>query len=207
MSDVQIGSNDQIADSSAPTSSLGKFKPLRIWPPLLLLIAMAVLCLIPRVMEGASVALLMTAAMGPVLCGILIMLWWLLLSRATWKERCVGLLGAGVALVVTALLMDKSMLMPGILLLTIPMGTAAFALGAILYSRVLSFKRTVVAVLLAACGFGFSDLLRSDGMWGEFASLDLSWRWQSSHEQQMLQQRAGQPLSDRAELSSDEADQ
>jgi outer membrane protein assembly factor BamB len=205
MSDVQVESNEQVANAPAPTPQ-GRYKPLRAWPPLLLLIGMVVLWLIPRVFEEASLAWQMASAMGPGICGILIMLWWLLVSRATLLERGAGLLGAGAALAVTMLLLHKSMLMPGVPLLTIPMGTAAFGLGAILFSRALSFKRTTAAVLLAVCGFGFSDLLRSDGMWGEFAALELHWRWQSSHEERMLAQREDQPARDPAELSSEEAE-
>ena len=47
------------------------------------------------------------------------------------------------------------------MVLTIPMGTAAFAIAAILYGRMLSFRRTMIAILLAGCGFGFSTLLGS----------------------------------------------
>ena len=206
MSDAQIESNDQTADASAGRAR-GRFKPLRIWPPSLLLIGMVVLWPIPRVIEDAPEALLITAAVGPGLCGILIMLWWLLLSRARALERCAGFLGAGVALAVTVLLIDKTMLMPGTLLITIPMGTAAFAIGAILFSGELSFKRTLVAVLLAVCGFGFSDLLRSAGMWGEFSSLDLNWRWQASPEERLLAELEDQPEFERAEFTRDEADQ
>lgn len=205
MSDAQIESNEQTADPSAPRV-FGKFKPLRIWPPLLLLIGMVAAWLSPRVIEDAPLALLVTAAMGPALCGILIMLWWLLLSRATALERCAGFVGAGVAFTVAVLLIDMSMLMPGTLLVTIPMGTAAFAIGAVLFSGVLSFRRTLAIVLLAACGFGFSDLLRSDGMWGEYSALDLNWRWRSSHEERMLAHREDQQELERAELSHDEAD-
>ena len=206
MSDAQIDSNEQTADPSSPTTR-GKFKPLRIWPPLLLLVAMVVLWLIPRMVEDAPEGLLFAAAIGPGLCGILIILWWLLFSRATALERCAGLFGAGAALAVTVLLIDKTMLMPGTPLITVPMGTAAFGIGAILFSRVLSFRRTIVIVLLAVCGFGFSDLLRSDGMWGEFAMLDLSWRWQASHEEQLLALRENQAQGEQAQLSSEEANQ
>ncbi len=203
MNDIPTRSNDQTADSSLS----GHFKLLRIWPPLLLLVVMVVMWFIPRVFGDLSVALQITTAVGLPVCGILIMLWWLLLSRATMKERFVGFLGAGIAFYVAWLLIDPSMEMPGMLLFTIPMGTAAFAIGAILFSRSLSFKRTVAAVLLAACGFGFSDLLRSEGMWGEMIAIEVDWRWQLSHEDQMLAQRKDQPVLEHVELSAEEADQ
>jgi outer membrane protein assembly factor BamB len=205
MSDIQTGLKEQTADASAPTAS-GRFKPLRIWPPLLLLVGMVVTWLLPRVVEDAPAGLWMSAVFGPAVCGILVMLWWLLFSRATALERFAGILGTGVVVAVTLSLIDKSMLGPGIMILTIPMGTAAFAIGAILFGRVLSFKRTVVAVLLAACGFGFSDLLRSEGMWGDFV-LGWDWRWQPSPEERMLAWRKNQPATERAEFAADDTDQ
>ena len=51
-------------------------------------------------------------------------------------------------------------------------------------SRVLSIKRTVTAVLLAACGFASSNLFRTDGMWGNFA-IALHWRWTPTSEEQL----------------------
>jgi len=99
-----------------------------------------------------------------------------------------------------------SMGVPGIIFFTIPIGTAAFAIGAILLSKALSFKRTLTAVLLAVCGFGFTALLRSDGMWGELGALELNWRWNPSQEEQMLARREDQPEPERAELATDEAD-
>lgn len=203
MSDVPI---DQATDSPALTLA-GKFKPLRIWVPLLLVAVTAVLWLIPRLIADAGVGWQIVSVVSPAACGILIMLWWLLLSRATWQERIVGLLGVGVAFALTLQLLDKSMSPAGVLILTIPLGTAGFAIGAILFSNVLSFKRTVVAILLAVCGFGFSALLRSGGMWGEFGALDLHWRWNPSHEEQMLARRQDQPQGERAELTSQDAEQ
>ena len=81
---------------------------------------------------------------------------------------------------------------PGVMVLTIPMGTAAFAIAAILYGRMLSFRRTMIAILLAGCGFEFSTLLKSDGLWGDFA-VDLKWRWKESSESQVLANRNQQP--------------
>jgi len=203
MSDVQTEPDAQSPDSSADENS-NQFKPLRIWPPKLLIVIAAVLWLIPRFYQDASVGLQIVGVVGLPLCGILILLWWILFSRATAKERVVGFLGVGLAFALAYLVIDKSMIGPGVLLVTIPMGMTAFTVGAILFSRVLSFKRTLVAVLLAACSFGFSDLLRSEGMWGEGAALELHWRWQLTHEQQMLAKNEDQNPIGLADISSDD---
>jgi len=139
MSDVQTEPDTQSSDSSA-TKNSSQFKPLRIWPPLLLVTITAVMWLIPRIYQDASVGLQMAGVLCLPLCGILILLWWILFSRATAKERVVGFLGVGISFAMALLLIDKSMIPPGVLLTTIPMGMAAFTVGAILFSRVLSFK-------------------------------------------------------------------
>ena len=171
------------------------FRPLRVWPAVLLLLGMLVARWLPTLIQDGPANLWMSAAFGPALCGILILLWWLVASRATWRERLIGLLGIVVAIVATLALADKSMIGPTITVLTIPMGMAAFAIGAILCGRMLSFKRTVVALLLAACGFGCSALLRNEGVWGNFA-LGLQWRWVPSAEQQMLAEQGDRSVAD-----------
>lgn len=126
--------------------------------------------------------------MGPALLGLVIMFWWLTFSRATMAERIVGFVGTVLVGWLVIAISDKSMLGPAIMMITIPMGTAAFAIGAFLFRQNLSFKRTLIAILLAACGFGFTGFLRSEGMWGHGA-LDLFWRWDTSAEENMLAKR------------------
>ena len=174
------------------------FRPLRVWPAVFLLAVMVIARLIPRLVDDGPANLWMSAAFGPIICGLLIVVWWLLLSRATWKERIAGLAGIAGTAAVTLFAMDKSMLGPGVMVLTIPMGTAAFGLAAIIFGRTLSFRRTMLAILLAGIGFGFSVLLKSDGMWGDFA-IDLNWRWKESREDQILAKQ-GQQLT--AKLSA-----
>ena len=174
------------------------FRPLRVWPAVFLLAVMVIARLIPRLVDDGPANLWMSAAFGPIICGLLIVVWWLLISRATWKERIAGLAGIAGTAAVTLFAMDKSMLGPGVMVLTIPMGTAAFGLAAIIFGRTLSFRRTMLAILLAGIGFGFSVLLKSDGMWGDFA-IDLHWRWKESREDQILAKQ-GQQLT--AKLSA-----
>ncbi len=122
--------------------------------------------------------------LGPLLMSLLIVMWWLIASRARWFERILGLVGISLAGGISVALLDKTMIGPAIMVLLIPLGTALFGIGAIIFSRSLSIKRTVIALVLAACGFGSTTLLRSDGMWGNFA-MGLNWRWTPNSEEQM----------------------
>lgn len=157
------------------------WRPLRIWPPAILLLGMIVFRLLPSMIEDAPANIWMSAAFGPALCGLLILIWWVAASRATMLERISGFAVILFALFLTLLLMDSTMRGPAVTVLTIPCGMAAFAIGAILFHRMLSFRRTVIALLMASLGFGVSTLFRTDGMWGNFA-LGLHPRWLPSSE-------------------------
>ena len=84
---------------------------------------------IPTLWENGPENTWMFAAFGPALCGIAILLWWLLVSRATWQERLIGFGGAIAAFAITFFLVDESFRGPAMLILTIPVGTALFGLG------------------------------------------------------------------------------
>ena len=131
----------------------------------------------------------MASAFGPFLIGLLVMGWWLCLSRARWIERLVGLLGFIVALVLVSFICHPSMNGPLFIVMTIPMAIAAFAVGLLVFSRRLSFQRTLIAIVLAFFGAGFTALLKSDGVWGNFA-FGMDWRWTKDSEERFLAKRS-----------------
>ncbi|PHQ33250.1 outer membrane protein assembly factor BamB family protein [Rhodopirellula bahusiensis] len=211
MSDAELESIEKAAEDSASEPSTtervaNELSPLRVWPAVVLLVLMAIARFVPPTIEDAPLILMMVAVIGPVVLGALILLWWLTFSRASLKERLVGFFGALLIALGCILSLDKTMIGPGIMMVTVPLGTAAFGIGAVLLSRWLSFNRTIVALLLALCGFGYSTLLRSEGMWGHFA-LDLHWRWEPTAEELMLADRADAPTSDAAISSDAEMDE
>ncbi|MEP1644807.1 PQQ-binding-like beta-propeller repeat protein [Rhodopirellula bahusiensis] len=211
MSDAELESIEKAAEDSASEPSTTErvakeLSPLRVWPAVVLLVLMAIARFVPPTIEDAPLILMMVAVIGPVVLGALILLWWLTFSRASLKERLVGFFGALLIALGCILSLDKTMIGPGIMMVTVPLGTAAFGIGVVLLSRWLSFNRTIVALLLALCGFGYSTLLRSEGMWGHFA-LDLHWRWEPTAEELMLADRADAPTSDAAISSDAEMDE
>ncbi|MFK7768557.1 MAG: PQQ-binding-like beta-propeller repeat protein [Mariniblastus sp.] len=189
-----MSSDTNKPSSNAAHSAKQSYKPLRTWPALLLVIAMMVVRTLPNLIQDGPAWLWMVAAFGPMLCGLLILVWWLFASRARWQERLVGFLGVVGALVVIEMIVDPSMIGPATMMITIPMGTALFATAAILLPNLLSFKRTWIAIILATIGFGFSGLLRNDGMWGDFTPA-LSWRFTPSAESKLLANNAGKTVT------------
>ncbi|MEZ6034785.1 MAG: PQQ-binding-like beta-propeller repeat protein [Planctomycetaceae bacterium] len=205
MSDEGSGTGVEEVQSTAPKQT-GWFRPLRVWPVVVLLAGMGIARVIPSLVDDGPPNLWMSAAFGPILCGLLIMVWWLALSRATWKEKFAGIVGVVGIAAITLLAIDKSMRGPAVMVLTIPMGTAAFGIAAILFGRILSFRRTLLAILFAGMGFGFSALLKSDGMWGNFA-VDLDWRWTHSPEDQILARQNQPPAANRVVFDRSDIEQ
>src|SRR4030095_9032874 len=123
--------NDQSTKGGAAVTDSRAFRALRIWPAALLVGLMLVARFVPSLLAGGLSAHWMIAAFGPLLCCLLMLIWWVAMSRATWKERLCGLLGIVAALVLTLLLVDPTMRGPGTTYLTLPMGMVAFALAAI----------------------------------------------------------------------------
>ncbi|WP_459555978.1 PQQ-binding-like beta-propeller repeat protein [Lacunimicrobium album] len=172
--------------SSQPTQEriMGRYRPLRVWPAIILLVGMIITRNLPAWWENGPTNLWASAAFGPALCGIFVLLWWLTASRATWQERLGGFLAVIVAFIASLVLMHPSMHGVAVMVLAIPIGMAAFAVGAAVMSRTLSYKRTIFACLMATVGFSSMTLFKASGMWGNFA-VDLTSRFSETSEEQI----------------------
>lgn len=179
-------SADTATEQTEPTTHSSTFRPLRVWPVVLLLAVMGVAKVLAQVIENGPPQIWMVSAFGPLLVSLVIMLfWWLGMSRASWSERLLGFVGVLVAFGITVAFAHSSMRGPALMMLTIPMGVAAFAIGTVFFRSGATQRRTYVALGLASAGFLFSTLLRNDGMWGNF-DLALDWRWNPSVEEQLV---------------------
>ena len=178
-------SDGGVSGGSAPAA---KFRTLRVWPALLLVVLMVMARFGPAYMEGGASENWMIAVFGPLLCCVFLLIWWLAASRATWKERVFGFLGVIAGLVVTLALVHPTMRGPGTTYLTAPMGMFLFALSAACFARRAPVVRTGFAVLLAFAGFGYSILLRNEGMTGDYV-MDTHWRWTTTAEATLLAAR------------------
>jgi outer membrane protein assembly factor BamB len=161
------------------------YQPLRVWPALLFLILMVAARFGPGLVEGGGSKYWMVAMFGPILCCLLLFIWWLAASRANWRERVFGavvLLG-GAALMVA--LADPTMRGAATSYLTLPSGFALFAVMAFLLGRRRPIVRTPLMVMAAIGGFAVSTLLRNEGMTGDYA-FTLRWRWTPTQEEALL---------------------
>jgi outer membrane protein assembly factor BamB len=184
---------ETVSAGSVPrgSASAAKFRTLRVWPALLLVVLMVMARFGPAYMEGGQSDNWMIAVFGPLLCCVLILIWWLAASRATWKERVFGFLGVIAGLAVTLALVHPTMRGPGTTYLTAPMGMLLFALSAAWLAKRRPVVRTGFAVLLALVGFSYSILLRNEGMTGEYV-MDTHWRWTTTAEAMLLAARSSE---------------
>lgn len=164
------------------SDGVARWRPLRIWIPIVLVPLMAVMRFVPSLVPNAPSMIWMVASFGPFLIGLLVMLWWVLASRARWFERVLGVLGLVGGLTLEQAICDPSMRGPLFVVMTIPMAIATFAIGGILFGRTLSLRRTWLAVGLALLATAYSALVRTDGVWGDF-SFGVDWRWKPTAEQ------------------------
>ena len=119
---------------TAPPESNPPVKPsdlraLRVWPAVLLVALILVTRFVPTFLEGGLAKYWMSAMLGPMVCCLLLVIWWLAASRATWKERVFGFLGLAAAFALTMALVEPLMRGPGTIYVTLPMGMTAFAVN------------------------------------------------------------------------------
>src|SRR5688572_24127933 len=167
-------------------------KPLRLWPALVII-----------VLQIAGVALAPVLSEDPMLIGIgtvvggavLILLWWLLFSRAPWLER----IGAVVLMVPLALITkrvaDISIAGAGqgflVYIMTAPLLAFALVVWAASTRRLNTGARraVLVAILVIACAPIL--LIRTDGVGGPNP---FHWRWTPTAEEILLAQAKDEPM-------------
>ena len=173
---------------------------LRWWPAALLLVAMVLLRKLPDTMDAPSLPIFMLGFMGPAALAILILLWWLFASRASWKEKGIGFVAVAFIGVVACSLSHFTILQGmGIVIFVIPVGVAAFALPLILLANQPSL-RLPAAIVGAAMGFGYWDLLQSEGVNGKFVA-NFKWRWEPTAEENYLKSLASKRTSNALETN------
>lgn len=173
---------------------------LRWWPAAVLLVVMAGMKLMLSVLEAPPIPVIMIAFMGPAAVSVIILLWWLFASRASVKEKLIGLGGTVCAAIVTALCLHYSMKDMSFALYVLPTGSALFALSLVLLAN-RPKVRLPVALLAATFGFGIWELVQMHGVTGKF-NPEFSWRWSPTAEQEYLKSLAEKKPDSKTESDS-----
>jgi outer membrane protein assembly factor BamB len=176
---------DMTTEPTKVSTAVAEPRSLRIWPALVLLVLFAVTKAIPYFVTEMSRGLFMFGVFGPVVCGLGIFVWWIFASGATTRERWLGPLLVILVIGASALSMDKSISGMGFLFFVVPTGVAALGLALVGLAWARPTVRLWGAVLAAVIGFGGWELMRNDGVWGDFKT-SLHWRWEPTAEDKYL---------------------
>jgi outer membrane protein assembly factor BamB len=164
-------------------------KPLRVWPGA---IAAVLLCLLWIVLPVVEPDAITYSAFGALACALVIVVWWLLFSRARWFERIAAIVLIIVALYVTTPFLHVSIrtAMNGRMfpIYAIFVVTPALVAWAVVTRRLSDRVRRVslVATILVSCGV--FALMRTDGI--KNYTSELAWRWTKTPEERLLAQGA-----------------
>ena len=166
-------------------------RPLRLWPGVVLVaLQWLVGYVLPIFMPEAGAV----SAMGALLCGVLIVVWWAFFSRAPGDERWGAVLLMVVGLVATRSILHESIRGGRHGLPVLPLRGARSCASPSLsgrWSAVASPTGTrraaMVATILLACGVW--TLVRTGGVTGS-GDWDFAWRWSKTPEDRLLA-RAG----------------
>jgi outer membrane protein assembly factor BamB len=136
--------------------------------------------------------------LGALICGLAIVVWWVLFSRAPWPDRLGAIVFMVVAVFATSRVVHQSIAnaMMGKMLPVFAIPVMSLALvAAVAAGRRLSsgFRRAlIVAAILLACGVFM--VLRTGGISGE-ANSDFHWRWSKTPEERLLAQTGDEPTT------------
>ena len=168
-------------------------KPLRLWPGVTAAVLLVLVGFVMPIFVPAYAGLGMILA---VLCALIVILWWLLFSRARWYER----LGA-IVLMIAATFAEKYVVHPSIAgggmgymayLLAIPTLSVALVAWAAVSRRLAPGARGAAVVLAVVLGCLPWMLLRTGGITADGRS-DLHWRWSMTPEERLLAQADEEP--------------
>jgi outer membrane protein assembly factor BamB len=185
MSDVSSqAAGDYLPFESAPPLAAETERDIRLWPAAFLILAQTALIFVPPLVSPGTMMQFMLRFYAPMVCGVLLLLWWMFASRVSWTDRCLGLGTFAAAVVGTAFLCHPSFRF-GLLLYSLPIITSAWVVWLVVSIPLAWPLRLggVVAVFLAV-GAG-STLVRMAGVTGAF-SPEVHWRWTPTPEEEFL---------------------
>jgi len=156
-----------------------------LWPGILVAVLMVLFkFVLPLIGADAPPVALLGGLVG----GLLVFVWWLVFSRASWFERLGALVLSAVALFVTSRFLHQSirggdgLLFP---VLALPALGLAFVAWAVASHRLSDKVRRVAMVATILIASGAWTLLRIGGIRGDGTS-ELHWRWTRSPEERLL---------------------
>lgn len=170
-------------------------KPIRVWPGVIAVVLQWIgWFVVPAIFPQAPIVALLSGVIG----GLVILLWWLLFSRAPWIERIVALVLIVLALIGTKRLVHESIAGGAMGMLLFVLAIPVFSMGLVLWAVVSrhfsTAKRRLAFVPMIVLCCGVFMVVRTGGLTAEFDN-DLHWRWSKTPEQRLLAQTSDETIT------------
>jgi outer membrane protein assembly factor BamB len=188
MSDPSTQFRHGLPDSPAPAIDIAaparaEVEPAvrpRLWPGVALVAILWAVVALPERLPGVKGTPLQLAIMfmGAAGVGVAVGLWWLLFSRVHWTDRLLIPLFIGTSGLAAVALADKTFLLMGYgpVVRGMPLAVTAFVLWLVATPGLEWPVRRLGAMVAILLGWGYCDLLRLDGVWGDFET-QITYRW------------------------------
>jgi len=167
--------------------------PLRLWPGVVLAMAIVLAYVLVVTRQFALYGM-----MGAAGCALLLLLWWLLFSRARWYERVGAIVVIAAATFAQRYFVDPSIAGGAMnnlsYILAIPTLSAALVAWAWVGRRLSATGRIVAVLPAVVLGCLPYMLVRTGGVSGNGAS-DMHWRWSMTPEDRLLAQAKDEPVA------------
>ena len=194
MSDVisQVQPNLPPSAGPAPSAAVPQTGPVasprpRVWPAAVVVALMWIVIETPRWLELPAFAVFMAQFLAPLAAALLIVVWWLALSRLRWRDRFLGLGACALAGVVSWLLTALQGM--AFLMFALPWVATAWVLwmlGTPFLNWPVRFAGLIAALVLTWAAF---PLFRFDGVDGNMQA-SFHWRWSPTAEDALLAELA-----------------
>jgi outer membrane protein assembly factor BamB len=163
-------------------------KPIRVWPGVIAVVLQWLgWFVVPVIFPQAALVALLSGVLG----GLIVLLWWLLFSRAPWIERLGAIVLIVFAVIGTKRLVHESIAGGAMGMLLYVLAIPVFSMGLVLWAVVTrhfsTAKRRLAFVPMILIGCGAFMVIRTGGLTAEFDN-DLHWRWSKTPEQALLTQ-------------------
>jgi outer membrane protein assembly factor BamB len=161
--------------------------PLRVWPAILFSTAQIIgLFIVPALWPGSGIVGILSSVIGT----LLIACWWLFFSRATIKEKLINAAIVAVFIALTPFILHESIATSMMGMMFTFYGIPLFGLAITIWAAAFSQKEGVQRTFaLVGCLF-VAALIAGSVKTGGFDSdirHDFSFRWQTTHEQQVAE--------------------
>jgi outer membrane protein assembly factor BamB len=176
-------------------SSAAPRRPLRLWPGVLASALGSFSWFVLPILAPGRSGEALVAGLG---FGVVVILWWLLASRAPWSERFAALVVAAGAVAIAPRFAHPSITfgMMGYMpfVYAVPVVTLALVVWTVLARGRVGAARWMSMVVVLLVAAGTLTLVRTNGITGD-ADSDVVWRWSETAEEKLLAAAANERLA------------